>query len=412
MKNIIGICVCMLLIGAIASQVTACTGFIYADEGIILVGNNEDIGDYNFNLRFFPAENERQGMVIFELADLQSDGTYEMTAYAGMNDQGAWFSAYGTPYLKPVNSLDKPLFTYSEGYYQDNIGEYCLAECSTVEEAIDIIDDYNLEDWATFQVFMVDAMGDSAIIEGDEIIYKDGAIQVVSNFLLSHPELGDLARGFERYDIAMSMLEDMDDPSVGYFRDICNATHLDGTVYSMVCDIQHQMIYLYFYHNYDRLVVIDLHEELEKGEHAYYLGSLFEPEGNQAPEKPAAPTGIEESGETGVDYQVKCRKIDDPDGDEISYCFDWGDGSFSHWITSHYGMSTMVSSTHNWTESGTYQVKVQARDKYGAASAWSDPLQVTMPKHKMSNVHQIILWRFVERYPRLNYLVFIKDFME
>jgi hypothetical protein len=72
----------------------------------------------------------------------------------------------------------------------------------------------------------------------------------------------------------------------------------------------------------------------------------------------------------------------------------------------------MVSSTHTWTESGTYQFKVQARDKYGAASAWSDPLQVTMPKHKMSNVHQIILWRFVERYPRLNYLVFIKDFME
>jgi penicillin V acylase-like amidase (Ntn superfamily) len=395
----------MLLITTAASQVSACTGFIYSDEETVLVGNNEDIGDYNFNLRFFPAKSDKHGMVCFEIAELQEDGTYLMTAYAGMNDQGAWFSAYGTPYLKPLNSLDKPHFTYSEGYYKDNIGEYCLAECSTVNEAIDIIDDYNLEDWATFQVFMVDSTGNSVIIEGDDIIYKEGAIQVVSNFLQSHPELGELARGFERYNIAMSMLENMSEPSIEYFQDICNATHLDGTVYSMICDIENQVIYLYFLHNYEKLFVIDLNEELAKGEHSYYIGSLFEPDENQPPEKPAAPTGIEEPGETGVDYQVKCRKINDPNEDEISYCFDWGDGTYSHWITSHYGMSTVVSASHNWTEEGTYEVKVKARDQYGAESDWSDPLQVTMPKNKITNFYEIILWRLIERYPILEYLL-------
>lgn len=397
-KKIIGIFVCMLLIGPMASQVSACTGFTFDDENNVFACHNDDSGDFLINLRFFPAKDDKHGMVIFEFGFPESDGTIAMAPCAGMNDQGCWFNTYGTPTLVPVNSSDKPIFTNSECYYKDDptsaLAEYCTAKCSNISEFIDIINDYNLEDWSYFQVFVADKMGSSAIIEGDDIIYKEGDFQVVSNFLQSHPELG----GFpcNRYDTAVSMLENMTDPSVGYFRDILDETHLGGTVYSMVCDLENLIIYLYFLHDYEKQVVIDLNNELEKGEHFIYIGSLFEPEGNQPPEKPEPPTG-NESGLPGEDIEYRVTKTSDPDKDKISYLFDWGDGNQSVWLYKSMGT---IKYFHNWTKRGTYEVRVKARDQYGAESDWSDPLIVTMPKSKAFNIPSF-LHRLFQYFPFL-----------
>ena len=40
--------------------------------------------------------------------------------------------------------------------------------------------------------------------------------------------------------------------------------------------------------------------------------------------------------------------------------------------------------SHVWDEQGSYAVKVKAKDIYGGESFWSDPLQVSLPKSKMS----------------------------
>jgi choloylglycine hydrolase len=391
----------MLLIGTITSQVSACTGFSYKDEHNVFACYNDDSGDFNINMRFFSPKDDKHGMVIFEFAFPQSDGIMMLTPCAGMNDQGCWFSGYGTPYLKPVNSLDKPVFTNSDCYYANNIVailEYCLAECSTVVEIIDIISDYNLEEWSFFQVFVADKTGNSAIIEGDDIIYKNGVFQVVSNFYQSRPELGGYP--CDRYDTAVSMLENMEEPSIEYFVDICNATHLRATVSSMICDLEKQIMYLYFLHDYEKQVIIDLNEELEKGEHYIYIGSLFESEGNQPPAKPEPPTG-NESGVPDEDIEYRAKKTNDPEGDKVSYLFNWGDGNESLW---YYKTMGAISSSYSWKDKGTYEIKVKARDIYGAESEWSDPLQVIIPKNKFTNIYQLILWRFIERYPVLEHL--------
>jgi len=324
MKKIIGIFIVMLLSTVTLSQVSACTGFTYSDYENVFACHNEDWSDYNFNIRFFPASDGKFGRMFFEIGITWDDGTEHMYPFSGMNDQGLFYSMYATPYLKPVNSSDKPIYYDEESYYKVHAGELGLAECSTIDEAIELINNYNLETWFDFQVLIADSSGKSAIIEGDDIIYKDGDFQVVSNFLQSHPELGEIMSAFERYDIAYSMLENMTQPSVEYFRDICNATHQyynrGWTIHSDVCDLSNQIMYLYHYYDYENPVVIDLNEELEKGEHFYYLGSLFEPEGNQPPEKPSAPYCLEEPGKPREEYTLKCRKISDPEGDKISYC--------------------------------------------------------------------------------------------
>jgi hypothetical protein len=401
LKKLVGIFIMLLLIGPAFISVSACTGFTYNDENNVYACSNEDCGIFNFNLRFFPPENGKHGMLFFEKSISMSDGIMVFTPQAGMNDQGLWWDAFATPYLLPVNSSDKPNFTNSECYYKDHIGEFYLAEYSSINEAIDLMKDYNNEAMSNYQIFTADSTGNSAIIEGDDIIYKEGNFQAVSNFLQSHPELGALANGFERYNTAVGMIENMTEPSIEYFRDILDATHLSGTVYSMICDLENLVIYIYFLHDYEKLVVIDLNEELEKGEHYIYIGSLFEPEGNQPPVKPESPTG-DETGIPGEDKEYRIVKTTDSNGDKISYIFDWGDGTESFWLYNGIGV---VKSTHNWSKRGTYEIRVKARDIYGAESEWSDPLTVTMPKNKLRYNIELFFEKLFERFPILQLLL-------
>jgi hypothetical protein len=65
----------------------------------------------------------------------------------------------------------------------------------------------------------------------------------------------------------------------------------------------------------------------------------------------------------------------DPDGDDILYMFDWGDGTNSGWL-GPYASGITITASHKWTSSGIYLVKVKAKDIYGSESGWSDSLTV------------------------------------
>jgi hypothetical protein len=67
----------------------------------------------------------------------------------------------------------------------------------------------------------------------------------------------------------------------------------------------------------------------------------------------------------------------DPDNDMIRYIFDFGDGTIAGTET-FYPSGTLVSITHTWDKGGEFNVKVKARDKSGAESAWSDPITVNV----------------------------------
>ncbi len=67
----------------------------------------------------------------------------------------------------------------------------------------------------------------------------------------------------------------------------------------------------------------------------------------------------------------------DPENEQIYYLFDWDDGSSSGWL-GPYSSGQTATGSHIWTELGTYEVKVKARDIWGAGSPWSDPLVVTV----------------------------------
>ena len=113
-----------------------------------------------------------------------------------------------------------------------------------------------------------------------------------------------------------------------------------------------------------------------------------------APNTPDAPEGPS-SGNTGTSYTYSASTTD-PEGDQISYLFDWGDGTFSEW-TSLKNSGQTVSTNHIWQSDGSYQIRVKAKDVHGIQSEWSDPLPITMP-YSYNPMHQFFEWLF-ERFP-------------
>jgi PKD domain len=365
-------CLCILLTSLLVSgSATACTGFMSSDNQQVLLGNNEDWLYPEAYLWFYPSQTNRYGrMYIKCIYPIPSNPEY-LSCFAGINEHGLCYDVFLHPPLKPVNSSQKPTF-------QGDLMAYCLEKCVTVNEVLALFDQYNLEFMEDIQYLVVDATGDSVIIEGDTIISKQGTSQVVTNFLQSHPELGWYPCW--RYDTAIRMLENMTEPSVESFRDICAATHQEGmypTIYSYVFDITAGFIHLYHYYDYETVVTLNLTEELSLGVHSYSLPGFFEPEDNQPPRTPDRPSGPT-NGKIHVPHEYTSRSSD-PDTNVMYYLFDWGDGTTSNWVKQQDNGDGVAS--HTWDQRGTYEVKVKAKDIYGQESNWSDPLPITMPKN-------------------------------
>jgi hypothetical protein len=68
-------------------------------------------------------------------------------------------------------------------------------------------------------------------------------------------------------------------------------------------------------------------------------------------------------------------KTTDPDGDEIYYRMDFGDGIITDWFGPYFSGGSFLHS-HNFDNEGPYSIKAQAKDTYGEESDWSDPFNV------------------------------------
>lgn len=239
------------------------------DDDAVLVGNNEDYIIPHTRIWFVPAENGNYGRVYFGFDNWLPQG--------GMNDQGLFFDFFATQPLDIEKSRDKPKF-------KGSMIDMMAATCATVEAVINLFEGYNLEFMSKFQMFIVDRTGDAAIIEGDEIVRKSGVYQIVTGFHQSKvPEDRRPCTwhqwGCKQYKIAESMLADIEIPTIADFREILKATHRDTTrvetLYSNIYDLRQGRVYLYCLHDFDKEVVIDLKEELQKGRHYYILPALF-----------------------------------------------------------------------------------------------------------------------------------------
>jgi len=239
----------------------ACTVIIYADGHVTLGGNNEDWKNPKTHMWSVPGESGQYGRIYFGFDDKMPQG--------GMNDKGLFFDGLATSPKIVTKSRHKP-------DCPSNLFEKVLAECDSVKQALALVDQYNLSDMKNFMIMIGDRHGDAAIIEGDEIIHKRGNYQISTNFYQTDFQKADFP--CERYKIAYSMLENTDSGSVDFMRSVLAAVHAEGkypTQYSNIYDLKNGLIYLYHFHNFENVVVVDVKKELAKEAYDVELISLF-----------------------------------------------------------------------------------------------------------------------------------------
>jgi len=230
----------------------ACTGFIADNDAVVLVGNNEDWPEPCSMVWFLPHEKGKYGRMYFGFS---SGGP----PFGGMNDQGLFFDKFGLA-RKPVQTSEQR---------KDGRADLILRimeTCATVEEALQVLKQYNLKFLERVQLMLADKTGDAAIIEDAEVIHrKQGKYQVVTNFRLSEIQPQDTIHW--RYKKANSLLQKKP-VSFESFRDILDAVHLEDrrwpTQYSNIYDLKNGVVYVYHFHDFQRKVVFNLYEELRK----------------------------------------------------------------------------------------------------------------------------------------------------
>ncbi len=246
----------------------SCT-IIYASDGTtVLAGNNEDYISPFGTIWFLPAENGKFGRVYFGWKD---NGRY--FPQGGMNDQGLFYdAATAKTVIVPPDTNKIP--------YNGALILKAMEECSSVEEALKLFDQYDTAGPWGGQYLIGDRFGNSAIIEPLTIIRKKGKYQIVTNFYQSEVPPEHITDA--RYRLASGIFDESEQISITLFRRILNAVHWEEysgsmtvTLYSYICDLKKGDIYIYHFHNFEDPVKISLQDELKKGERSQPLVSLF-----------------------------------------------------------------------------------------------------------------------------------------
>jgi len=266
MKILFNIIVYMTLV-CLNNYLFACTIFTSASNDVVLAGNNEDMCTTNTIIHLIPPSQDNYGRILW---GFKGEGNYQ----GGMNEYGLFFDGAGTPKVEMAYKWDLPK------YNGDYVMQGALEQCKTVEEALEFIKNYKMPYLQHCHILLADATGDAVLIEWGNnklnfLRKADKNFLIATNFNIT--ETTDPEDECYRYLTVQNML-DNSEPNIELYKNILSLTHVEGkypTVYSTICDLKNQKVYLYNFHNYSFCKELDLNEELAKGEKQYMIRSFF-----------------------------------------------------------------------------------------------------------------------------------------
>ena len=254
----------------------SCTIMTIAKDDIVLFANNEDWHSPELLIGFYPASDAGFGSV--EVGFRHSDGSIEFGG--AVNEKGlAWdINSLPTSALNP--HPEKP-YSYETDNYFDTISR----KAKSVEEAIQIAQEFDFGESMSMQIHVADATGDAVVISAgpdNELAFtrkgRGEGYLVSTNFNLANPDNG--TRGW-RFETATSMLEKMggNERVIDYTGSVLEAVHLSNlttyTMYSYIFDLRNRKIYLYYMAQYNERIELDISDELAKGQRIIEMKELF-----------------------------------------------------------------------------------------------------------------------------------------
>ena len=128
------------------------------------------------------------------------------------------------------------------------------------------------------------------------------------------------------------------------------------------------------------------------------------PDDNGAPNIPTI--SGPNTGKPRVEHEYMVS-TNDPDGEQVFYKIDWGDGTITDW-EGPYNSGIPASTSHIWTQRAFYKIRVKAKDINCYESPWSEPKPINIPKNKQ--LANPLLLRILEFFPKYlsNFKIFDK----
>lgn len=243
----------------------ACLILFLKNGSEVLVANHEDWIARDAEINFVPAKGKKFGMMYFDFAS-------EGTAQGGMNTEGLFFDGTATPKA-----------SYSENNSKADCNCYIwkkiLQDCSTVEEAITLIQKYRVPEMERVHIMFADKKGSSAIIgvyKGRLQIHRNTKnYQLLTNFNISEPSYGG-EPVCSRYVMAEQMLMHDSSATISNLRKILSQTTQGKlTVYSNIYNLTKGEVTIFSERNFEHEIKINLEEALRKGSQGILLRDLF-----------------------------------------------------------------------------------------------------------------------------------------
>ncbi|MFX0207476.1 MAG: carcinine hydrolase/isopenicillin-N N-acyltransferase family protein, partial [Candidatus Hodarchaeota archaeon] len=254
----------LLITTVSAIPILCCTVFTVTspDEDKVFFGSNEDwdLTLSNNYIWFFPSIGAKHGMAFvgYKYNNHEWDG-FPM---GGINTAGLCFDRNALALTSIKVDSSKP------NWPQDPLIE-TLEKCSSVDEVISLFKFYRTWKLWIEQIHFADATGDAVIIgPGDESTLAftrkgNGSYLVSTNWNVVYPEY-NIADPCWRYNTATTMLDNITskgDLTIESVQNVLNATHQEGeyvyTLYSNIYDLKNRDIYLYHYHNFEKVASMD-----------------------------------------------------------------------------------------------------------------------------------------------------------
>ena len=187
-----------------------------------------------------------------------------------MNTAGLYHDSFGGARKTLEAMKDLPEYDGTRSLHED-----LLMKNATVEEGIDFLGAYYHVLYETDMSLLGDATGNAAVKEGDVVVWKDKESMVLTNFMMSRTD--DPMAACNRYRIATNMLNE-GEHGLDLARAILSNVHNEwrwATKYSVICDLTDAIMYIYYFHDFEEVYVLDLKEELKQGERMFPLKDLF-----------------------------------------------------------------------------------------------------------------------------------------
>ncbi len=240
-----------ILIASFTSE--ACYFIIGRKNDRVLVGYNEDWYRSNGKYWFeYPSTKEKYGAVFFGFG-----GEFKI-AQGGMNEKGLFFDGNAIPKQTLVDSVKQGKKAAPVPVFKN-----VLKNCATVDEAILYLKHYYVPFIKSVEIILADAQGSYAVIDVNGIVER-GAVsdgyKIITNFRPT-----DKSHVCYRYDLTTDLLEKEFSNSVKEFESIlftARQTYPGATVYSTISDLSSQKINLYYNHQFNDKIEIDLLKSL------------------------------------------------------------------------------------------------------------------------------------------------------